>query len=70
VAFPAVLFLLAAVHLIELDTAFVAARWTGLGLIGFYGYWAARFAGAPVPRALAQAAAVGGLVIAFKALVH
>jgi hypothetical protein len=73
VAFPAVFFLLAAVHLIHLDTAFVVARWTGLGVIGFYGYWAARFAGAPVPRALAQAAAVaaiGGLLIAFKALVH
>jgi hypothetical protein len=73
VAFPAVFFLLAAVHVIELDTAFALARWSGLGLIGFYGYWAARFAGAPVPRALAQAAAVaaiGGLVIAFKALVH
>jgi hypothetical protein len=73
VAFPAVFFLLAVVHLFELDTAFTLARWSGLGLIGFYGYWAARFAGAPVPRALAQAAAVaaiGGIVIAFKALVH
>jgi hypothetical protein len=73
VAFPAVFFLLAVVHLIELDTAFTLARWSGLGLIGFYGYWAARFAGAPVPRALAQAAAVaaiGGIVIAFKVLIH
>jgi hypothetical protein len=73
VAFPAVFFLLAVVHLIELDTAFTLARWSGLGLIGFYGYWAARFAGAPIPRALAQAAAVaaiGGIVIAFKALIH
>jgi hypothetical protein len=73
VAFPAVFFLLAVVHLFELDTAFALARWSGLGLIGFYGYWAARFAGAPVPRALAQAAAVaaiGGIVIGFKALVH
>jgi hypothetical protein len=73
VGFPAVFFLLAALHLIELDTAFVIAKWGGLGLIGFYGYWAARFAGAPVLRALVQAAmvaAVGGIVIAFKALVH
>ena len=73
VAFPAVFFLLAAVEVLELDTAFTLARWTGLGLIGFYGYWAARFAGAPIPRALAQAAAVaaiGGLVIVFKALIH
>jgi hypothetical protein len=73
VAFPAVFFLLAAVNVLELDAALRLARWSGLGLIGFYGYWAARFAGAPVPRALAQAAAVaaiGGIVIAFKALVH
>jgi hypothetical protein len=73
VGFPAVFFLLALVHLIELDTAFAIATWGGLGLIGFYGYWAARFSGAPVPRALLQAAlvaAIGGIVIVFKALVH
>ncbi|MET0764492.1 MAG: hypothetical protein ABWY29_06475 [Blastococcus sp.] len=73
VAFPAVFFLLAVVDVLDLDAAFALAKWCGLGLIGFYGYWAARFAGAPVPRALAQAAAVavvGGVVIAFKALVH
>jgi hypothetical protein len=73
VGFPAVFFLLALVHLIHLDTAFAIAKWGGLGLIGFYGYWAARFAGAPVPRALVQAAmvaAVGGALILFKALLH
>jgi hypothetical protein len=73
VAFPAVFFLLAIPDTVELHTAFAFAKWTGLGLIGFYGYWAARFAGSPVPRALAQAAVVavlGGFVIAFKALVH
>jgi hypothetical protein len=73
VAFPAVFFLLAVVNTLELDTAFSWAKWSGLGLIGFYGYWAARFAGSPIPRALAQAAAValvGGIVIAFKAFVH
>jgi hypothetical protein len=73
VAFPAVFFLLAVVHLIEVDTAFAIAKWSGLGLIGFYGYWAARFAGTPVLRALVQAvlvAAVGASLIAFKALVH
>ena len=55
------------------DTAFAIAKWSGLGLIGFYGYWAARFAGTPVLRALVQAtlmAAVGASLIAFKALVH
>ena len=73
VGFPAVFFLLALVHVIELDTAFATAKWGGLGLIGFYGYWAARFAGAPAPRAVVQAAmvaAAGGIVIVFKALVH
>jgi len=73
IGFPAVFFLLAVVHVIELDTAFTIATWGGLGLIGFYGYWAARFAGASVLRALVQAAAiaaVGGIVIVFKALVH
>jgi hypothetical protein len=73
VGFPAVFFLLAVLRLIEVDTAFAIAKWSGLGLIGFYGYWAARFAGTPVLRALVQAAlmaAVGGALIAFKALIH
>jgi hypothetical protein len=73
VGFPSVFFLLAAVRIIDLDTAFTIAKWGGLGLIGFYGYWAARFAGSPVLRALVQAAlvaAVGGGLIALKALVH
>jgi VIT1/CCC1 family predicted Fe2+/Mn2+ transporter len=73
VAFPAVFFVLALAHLIALDTAFAVAKWGGLGLIGFYGYWAARFSGAPVSRALVQAAvvaAVGGTIIVFKALLH
>ena len=33
----------------ELDTAFRLAKWSGLGLIGFYGFAAARLAGAPRP---------------------
>jgi hypothetical protein len=73
VAFPAGFFLLAAADVVQLPTAFSIAKWSGLGLIGFYGFWAARFAGAPLPRALLQGAvvaAVGGIVIAFKALIH
>lgn len=73
VSFPAVFFLLAVVHLIEPGTAYEVAKWSGLGLIGFYGYWAARFSGASVPAALLRAAlvaAVGGIVIVFKALLH
>lgn len=73
VAFPAVFFLLAAVGAMQLDTAFALAKWSGLGLIGFYGFCAARLAGSSVVRALMQGvfvAAIGGAVIAFKAVVH
>ena len=73
IAFPAVFFLLALFHLISVDTAFSLARWSGLALIGFYGFWAARFAGAPVPRALLRAAIValiGGALIVLKSLLH
>ena len=73
IAFPAVFFVLAAIGVIELDTAFTIARWSGLGLIGFYGFWAARFAGAPMPRALLQGAVValvGAALIALKAILH
>jgi hypothetical protein len=73
VAFPAVFFLLAALHVVAVDTAFTLAKWTGLGLIGFYGYWAARFAGNSTYRALVKGACValiGGLLIALKAFVH
>jgi hypothetical protein len=73
VAFPVVFFLLAAAGTLELDTAFDLAKWTGLGLIGFYGFVAARFAGTSVTGAVirgAGAAAIGAALIAFKALVH
>jgi hypothetical protein len=73
VAFPIVFFLLAAAHVIALGTAFTMAKWGGLALIGFYGYWAARFSGASVPGALLRAsvvALVGGALIALKALLH
>ena len=73
VAFPAVFFLLSAVGLCEIDTAFSIAKWTGLGLIGFYAYWAARFAGSSVHRALLKSALmalIGAGLIALKAVVH
>jgi hypothetical protein len=73
VAFPAVFFLLSAIGLFAVDTAFSIAKWTGLGLIGFYGFWAARFAGAPAHRALikgALVALVGAGLILLKSLVH
>jgi hypothetical protein len=58
---------------VQLGTAFALAKWSGLGLIGGYGYWAARSAGAPVSRALVQAAvvaAIGAAIILVKALLH
>src|SRR4051794_6154937 len=70
VGFPAVFFLLALLSFISVDTAFAFAKWSGLALIGFYGYVAARFAGAPVHRALVRAslvALVGGALIVAKA---
>ena len=73
VAFPALFFVLAAVSAIELDTAFRIAKWTGLALIGVYGFIAARFAGAGLLGAVAQGlavAAIGAVMIAVKALVH
>jgi hypothetical protein len=72
-AFPAIFFVLAAADVLELDTAFAIAKWSGLGLIAFYGFWAARLGGAPHHKALVHAGAValiGAFVIAVKALVH
>jgi len=70
---PAAFFLLAATGAVELGTAFSIAKWSGLGLLGWFGFWAARLGGADVRRSLLQAVAVGAigaLVIAIKALVH
>jgi hypothetical protein len=72
-AFPAVFFVLAALDVLELATAFTIAKWSGLGLIAAYGFLAARLGGAPHHKALLHAgavAAIGALVIAVKALVH
>ena len=72
-ASPAAFFVLAAVGLLELDLAFRLAKWSGLGVLCAYGYWAGRLGGAPRGRAALEAAAVGlvgVLVIAVKSLVH
>jgi hypothetical protein len=71
--FPAVWFALAAVKVLDQDTAFTVAKWTGLGLIGFYGFWAARFSGAATHHALlrgALVALIGAGLILLKSLVH
>lgn len=73
IAFPAVFFLLAAVGVLDDDDAFTVAKWSGLGLISFYGYAAGRLAGTGRRASLLQALAVGlvgGALIAFKALIH
>jgi hypothetical protein len=72
-AFPALFFVLAAIGLIEVHTAFTLSKWTGLGLICTYGFVAARLTGAGIGRSLLEAAAVGavgGVLIAVKALLH
>jgi hypothetical protein len=71
--FPAVFFVAAMLDLMEVDTAFEVAEWTGLGLICAYGYFGARLSGSGRWLALAEALAVGvigGFLIALKALVH
>jgi hypothetical protein len=64
---------LAALDFIALDTAFQLAKWSGLALICAYGFLAARLAGSRPGMALLHAAAVGaigGMLIALKAVLH
>ena len=73
IGLPAVFFVLASAGAIEIDTAFTIAKWTGLGLIGLYGYFGGRLSGRSVPASILHALAVGligGFLIAFKALLH
>ena len=73
IAFPAVFFVLAAASVLEVETAFTIAKWSGLGLISFYGFVAGRLAAARHGASLLQAlvvGVVGGALIAFKALIH
>ena len=73
VGFPAIFFILAAAGAIESDLAFNLAKWTGVGLIAFYGYWAARLSGSTARGAWVQALAValiGAALITLKAVLH
>jgi hypothetical protein len=57
----------------EVGAAFVVSKWTGMGLIGLYGYAAGRLAGNGVVRSLLQAGAVvivGFAIVSVKALFH
>lgn len=73
VAFPAIFFILAALGVMETDTAFRLAKWTGAVLLCGYAYLAARLAGANGNRAALQALVVGlvgAALIWVKALTH
>jgi hypothetical protein len=73
IVFPDVFFALSAVGAMSLDTAFSLAKWSGLGLIVFYGFCAARLSGKSLAGAFLRGAAVGAIgafLIALKALVH
>ena len=72
-AFPAVFFLLESAGVLGESAAYAWAKWTGVALLGGYGFAAARAAGVSTSKAVAQAlgiAAVGALLIGLKALVH
>jgi hypothetical protein len=73
IGFPALFFVLAFAGAIELDTAFTIAKWSGLGLIGLYGYFGGRLSGRSVTGSILHALAlglIGGFLILFKALLH
>ena len=73
IAFPVVFFLLALLGVLEDDAAFTFAKWTGVGLIGAYGFAGARLSGSGLVKSLVQGMAValiGALLIALKSLVH
>jgi VIT1/CCC1 family predicted Fe2+/Mn2+ transporter len=73
VAFPAVFFFLAAIGVMKVDTAIDVSKWSGLGLIAFYGFCGARLTGLGNRRAVVEALAVGAIaaaLIGLKAIVH
>jgi VIT1/CCC1 family predicted Fe2+/Mn2+ transporter len=73
IAAPAAYFVLAAAHAIEERTAFTIAKWSGVGLLGLYGYAAARLSGDRRPTAVLRALAaglIGAFLIGLKALLH
>jgi len=73
IAFPAAFFVLAALGVFDVDTAFDVAKWSGLALITTYGFAAARLTGATLLGALVRAgiaALIAAFLIVLKALVH
>jgi hypothetical protein len=73
IAFPAAFFVLAALGVFDVDTAFDVAKWSGLALITAYGFAAARLTGATLLGALVRAgiaALIAAFLIVLKALLH
>jgi multisubunit Na+/H+ antiporter MnhB subunit len=56
VGFPSIFFLLAAVGVLEDESAFRIAKWTGLGLLGVYGFTGARLTGSNLLEAFSRVA--------------
>ena len=73
VGFPSVFFLLALVGVLDDEAAFTIARWSGLGVLGLYGFAGARLTGSNFLGALLKGggvALIGAALIGLKALVH
>jgi hypothetical protein len=70
---PAAFFVLALLDVIELNTAFTIATWTGLGIVGTYAFAANRLAGLTVVSSLLSGTGfvvIGAILIAIKSVVH
>ena len=73
ISFPAIYFILSAAGAFKQDLAFTLAKWTGLGLIVFYGYCAGRLSGSGWLASMLHAVGVGligAALIVLKSLVH
>ena len=71
-ALPILFFVLATADAMRLDRAFVAAQWTGFGVIGVYTYLAARASGNSRLRSLVGGLgllAIGGALILLNSLI-
>jgi VIT1/CCC1 family predicted Fe2+/Mn2+ transporter len=68
---PVVFFVLTGLGLMALDTAFRAAIWTGVAVVGFYAVVANRVSGLSIARSVAAGTAftaLGALLVLVKAL--
>ncbi len=69
---PVIFFILAAFDVMDISTAFDAAVWTGVGVVGFYAFVANRLGGMGIPRSLLAGfgfTVLGTLLVLLKALV-